>query len=91
VEALVPLRYPGILNVASGASPSVLDVAHAVAAALGKPGAVTLTDSPDVAREFDLVFDAARLRAVVPDFEFSPLADGLAGYRCTGEKRSPAA
>jgi UDP-glucose 4-epimerase len=79
VMRLLPLRYRGVLNVATGRSLPVVEVAERVHRALGRePNLVHV--GGDAAREFDLVFDISRLRADVPGFAFQDLDVGLRSY-----------
>ncbi len=79
VEALNPLKYDGVLNVATGVSRSVLEMARLVCRVLGRQVEI-VHEAPDEEREFDLSFDNRALTAVLPGFQFSGLEVGIQTY-----------
>lgn len=86
VEALLPLRYDGVLNVATGRSLPLVEIVRRVGRALGTDVRVAHGPSDD-ARAFDLVFDVTRLRGIVPGFEFTDLEDGVGTYSEAPERQ----
>ncbi len=82
MERLLPLRYHGVLNVATGRSLRIIDIVRLIGEVLELDYAPVF-DAPDPTRTFDLVFDIARLKSLVPGFRFSELADGIRTYHNT--------
>lgn len=80
IEGLLPLRYHGVLNVATGRSLRIVDIVRLIGEVL-RLDCAPVFDAPDPARDFDLVFDAGRLRSLLPGFRFSELAEGIRTYR----------
>jgi UDP-glucose 4-epimerase len=81
VLQLLPKKTQGVLNVATGRSLSVNEVAHQVGQAMG--GRFEIVHGPaDASRDFDLVFDNRRLRQLLPGFAFTELSAGLRSYAC---------
>jgi len=79
VLALREVKYNGVLNVATGHSRTLLETAQTIGSVLG--GAFEIVHEPaDASRDFDLVFDNARLRSLFPDFVFTDLATGVRSY-----------
>jgi UDP-glucose 4-epimerase len=79
VHAMIPLEHEGVVNIATGQSFSILDIANAVQKALGFSGVIN-HGPPEGEREFDLCFDPTQLHALVPDFSFCDLKMGLQSY-----------
>lgn len=80
MEGLIPLRYHGVLNVATGRSRRIIDIVQLLMEVL-ELDATPVFDAPDPARTFDLVFDTSRLRSLLPGFQFSEMAEGVRTYR----------
>ncbi len=80
VVELLQRPYHGPLNVATGRSRSMLDVAKLVARVLNIEPRIELVSAPS-RRDFDLVFAPARLRAVTGDFALRDVANSLDEYR----------
>lgn len=80
MEGLLPLRYHGVVNVATGQSRRIVDIARLIGEVL-ELDATTVFDAPDPQRTFDLVFDIGRLRSLLPGFQFSDLVQGIRTYR----------
>lgn len=80
VVELLRQRYHGPLNVATGHSRSMLDVARLVAHVLNIEPRWELLPTPS-RRDFDLVFDPARLQAVAGEVGLRDVADSLGEYR----------
>jgi ADP-L-glycero-D-manno-heptose 6-epimerase len=73
----------GLFNVGTGVARSYLDMAHAVAAAAGRPAEVAFVDMPEALRPQYQSFTCARiarLRAAGYDAPFTPLEAGVARY-----------
>lgn len=79
IEQLLPLRYHGVLNVATGRSLRMRDLVRTIGEVL-HVDITQIFDPPDVKRAFDLVFDIRRLRSLLPTFQFSELAEGIRTY-----------
>ena len=79
MEGLLPLRYHGILNVATGRSVRMIDIVRVIGEVL-ELDYTTVFDAPDPKRTFDLVFDIGRLRSLLPDVRFSEMAEGIRTY-----------
>ncbi len=80
MEDLLPLRYHGVLNVATGRSVRIVDIIRLIGEVL-ELDYTPVFDAPDPQRAFDLVFDIGRLRSLLPGFRFSELAEGIRTYR----------
>lgn len=80
MEGLLPLRYHGVLNVATGRSWRIVDVVRLIGEVL-ELDLTPVFDAPDPKRTFDLVFDVNRLTSLLPGFRFSELAEGIRTYR----------
>jgi UDP-glucose 4-epimerase len=79
ISRLAPLGYHGVLNVVTGQSHSILDIAR-VAGEVLKQKFEIKHEPADTAREFDLEFDNRLLLSIVPGFEFTDLRAGIASY-----------
>ena len=79
LERLIPLRYHGVLNVATGESRSLRQIAQMIGTILGRDVEM-VREGDDQARSFDLQFDIQALRRLVPDVAFSDLAAGVRSY-----------
>ncbi|MDP3723049.1 MAG: NAD-dependent epimerase/dehydratase family protein [Candidatus Omnitrophota bacterium] len=82
IEGLLPLRYHGVVNVATGRSVRIIDIVRLISEVL-KLDYTTVFDEPDPKRTFDLVFDVGRLKSLLPDFQFSELTEGIRTYQWT--------
>jgi nucleoside-diphosphate-sugar epimerase len=80
LEQLIPLRHHGVLNVATGESRTILEIADLLRDVLREEFEIVRGEA-DREREFDLVFDNRRLTALLPDFQFADIASGVASYR----------
>jgi UDP-glucose 4-epimerase len=76
---LIPLKYHGVLNVATGESHSVIDVARLIGRVLQAEFEVVHTPE-DPERDFDLRFDTRSLTSLMPDFRFTDMAAGIRSY-----------
>jgi UDP-glucose 4-epimerase len=76
----VPVDRRLDVNVGAGASASVLEVARAIAAAVGEHATVAVDDPPREASPPDNVLDVSRARALGVLAEPRPLRAGLADY-----------
>jgi nucleoside-diphosphate-sugar epimerase len=70
----------GPLNVATGQSRSIRDIAELIGRVLGIDFEIVEERSQED-REFDLVFDPRRLKALIPAWGFTELEQGIATYR----------
>jgi nucleoside-diphosphate-sugar epimerase len=76
-SSLAALRYAGVVNVATGQSYSILDLAQLSGKAANL--AFEIRHEPvDAAREFDLKFDNRLLLSLLPGFEFTDISAGIA-------------
>lgn len=76
---IAALRYRGVLNAVTGNSHTVRHVAQAVIENLALSAEIRNIPA-DPAREFDLRFDTAKLRMLLPSFKFSELRSGIMSY-----------
>jgi len=76
---VIALRPGAIVNVASGASRAVVEIAKLVGAVLGQEFEI-VPGEEDTERDFDLVFDNQGLRTLLPDFRFTELRRGIESY-----------
>ena len=79
LDALIPLRHPGIVNIATGQSRPILEMAQLVGTALREKFSIE-RQAADAQREFDLVFDTRTLRGLLPGFQFTSLEEGIHTY-----------
>lgn len=79
LELLIPLQYHGIINVATGQSHAIIDLANLVAE-ISQIQFEVIYQPPEVEREFDLMFDTQKLTSLVPNFRFTPLEEGIRSY-----------
>lgn len=82
VERIAQRSRGGVLNVATGASHAVIDIAHMVRETVAPTAEVIRVDGDD-SRQFHLSFDASRLASSVPDVRLTTLREGIARYRET--------
>lgn len=76
---LTARKYNGVLNVATGNSLPMAEIVEKLGDALRmKPHVVSTSGNPD--RDFDLVFDTARLKSLLPEFRFSDVTVGARLY-----------
>jgi nucleoside-diphosphate-sugar epimerase len=80
LRSLIQQPYAGMVNVATGKSYSIVELAGFVAEALGIAPAFQ-HDTADESRDFDLVFDNSLLRSVVADLTFTDIRAALASYK----------
>lgn len=76
---LLPTKNQGVLNVATGRSRSILEIAECVGRVLEEEFEI-VHEAPDEGRQFDLVFDIRCLTSLFPDFRFSDLEVGIRTY-----------
>ncbi|MEG3871085.1 NAD(P)-dependent oxidoreductase [Microcoleus sp. Z1_B5] len=79
LELLIPLQYHGIINVATGQSHAIIDLANLVAE-ISQIQFEVIHQPPEVEREFDLRFDTQKLMSLVPNFRFTSLEEGIRSY-----------
>lgn len=79
LELLIPLQYHGIINVATGQSHAIIDLANLVAE-ISQIQFEVIHQPPEVEREFDLKFDNQKLMSLVPNFRFTNLEEGIRSY-----------
>ena len=79
VMELVPLRYRGVLNVATGESRSILEIVKLIGSVLGKDFEIVCGEAVRE-RDFDLRFDNRLLLKAIPKFHFSGLEAGIRSY-----------
>jgi len=88
IHELSPLRYHGIVNVATGTSRRLIDLITLISQVLVQPCAVT-RESTASSSHSDLVFDTRLLRSLLPDFQFSDIMAGLGTYRVPAKCGEP--
>ncbi|MEG3857503.1 NAD-dependent epimerase/dehydratase family protein [Microcoleus sp. herbarium12] len=76
---LIPLQYHGTINVATGQSHAIIDIANLIAKIFHIELEV-IYQPPEAEREFDLMFDTQKLTSLVPNFRFTPLEEGIRSY-----------
>ena len=79
LDQLLPLRYPGILNVATGESRRLMDIVKLAGDVLKVPFETVYHEGRSD-REFDLAFRTDTLRSLMPGFRFSDLETGVRSY-----------
>lgn len=79
LDALIALRSRQVVNIATGQSRSILEIAEVVGTVLQQPVHIE-RQAADTAREFDLVFDIGRLNGLIPGFQFTSLESGVRTY-----------
>lgn len=79
VSALLPVRYDGVLNVATGRSYHLREIMKLVRDVLHLDFEI-VHDEPDPQRDFDLAFDTRKLTSLIPSFQFSEMALGIRSY-----------
>jgi nucleoside-diphosphate-sugar epimerase len=85
LDALIPLRCRKIVNIATGQSRPILEMAQVVGTVLRKKFSIE-RQVADPQRDFDLVFDTRTLRSLLPGFQFTSLEEGIHTY--LGERPS---
>ncbi len=83
VHLLIPLKHHGILNVATGESHSIFEVAKTVGRVL-QIDFEFIYEPVNKEREFSLAFDNHALHSLIPNFEFTDMADGVRSYLWKG-------
>ena len=76
---LLPLKHHGTLNVVTGESHSIKEVASQVALA-AQIEVEILHEPSDTSRDFDLVFDNSKLQTLIPKVQFTDLSSGIKNY-----------
>ncbi|MEG5028020.1 SDR family oxidoreductase [Microcoleus sp. AT8-B1] len=79
IKLLIPLKYNGIINVATGHSCAIIKIANLVGM-IAQIEFETVYESAEAEREFDLMFDTQKLTSLVPNFRFTPLEEGIRSY-----------
>jgi UDP-glucose 4-epimerase len=79
LQLLIPLRHHGVLNVATGESRSILEIAKLIGSVLRAEFDI-VHEAVDEERDFDLAFDIHTLASLVPAFRFSSMAAGIRSY-----------
>jgi len=79
IQLLIPLKFHGILNVATGHSYTIIDIVNLVGT-LWSMEFETIYEAADAARDFDLVFDTSYLASLLPNFRFTDLEVGMRSY-----------
>jgi UDP-glucose 4-epimerase len=82
LDQLLPLRYHGILNVATGQSRRIIDIVKLVGDVVQLRYETVYADV-DPERDFDLTFQTDTLRSLVPAFQFSDIETGIRSYLST--------
>ncbi|PIR26676.1 MAG: hypothetical protein COX62_01635 [Deltaproteobacteria bacterium CG_4_10_14_0_2_um_filter_43_8] len=73
-------QYHGLVNVASGKSRSILDIAKCIKLVLNLDAEIVVKSSNNN-RTFDLVFDNSKLISSFPEFRFTELETAIKSYR----------
>jgi UDP-glucose 4-epimerase len=79
LDALIELRSKVVVNIATGQSRSILEIAQVVGTVLEQPVLIE-RQAVDAARDFDLVFDIGKLNSLLPGFQFTSLESGVRTY-----------
>lgn len=83
LETLLKLNFSGTLNVATGKSKSIVDIAKLISEVIYKKTnkSVAIEKSEkEHSREFDLEFDISLLKSLIPEIEFTPQDRALPKY-----------
>jgi UDP-glucose 4-epimerase len=79
IDLLLPVKYKGIINVATGRSEFLIDIIERIGQVLEEDFEIVYR-SAESARDFDLVFDNGALMTLFPRFSFSDMTTGLRTY-----------
>jgi len=79
IKGLLPLKYNGVLNVATGQSRSILEIAHLAGSSLDLDFDTVHIETVGE-RDFDLEFDNRKINEILPDFKFEALTVGIDSY-----------
>ena len=79
VKLLVPKEEGDLVNVATGVSMRLLEIAQRIYKVIGQPCDFVFEPRNQL-RSFDLAFDNAKLNKMVPQFSFSPIDVGIKSY-----------
>ncbi|MEG4914780.1 NAD-dependent epimerase/dehydratase family protein [Microcoleus sp. B7-D4] len=79
LQSLIPLKYQGILNVATGHSIPINEIVR-LAGKLLNIEFEMIYEPAEPARDFDLMFDISLISSLVPNFRFSDLEEGIQSY-----------
>jgi nucleoside-diphosphate-sugar epimerase len=71
-------KYQGILNVATGESRSILDIAKCIGRELNIKIEIINTEKDE--RSFNLVFDNSKIKEILPNFSFTEMPFAIADY-----------
>ena len=77
---LLPLKYDGVLNAATGRCHTIHEVVDLIGQVLDVSFKVEYV-ATDTEREFDLVYDNRALMELLPGFEFESLEEGIGSYQ----------
>lgn len=75
---MISKKYQGVINVVKGESRSILDIAKCVGQELNIKIEIVSTEKDE--RSFDLVFDNAKIKEILPDFRFTEMTRTIADY-----------
>lgn len=78
--SLAEQKFSGVLNIATGISRPISDIAQILVATI-KEKAEIISDQQASPRSFDLIFDNSKLRTVLPEFRFTDLHQALLAYK----------
>ena len=78
IAMLIHKKYKGVINIATGKSRTILDIAKCVGQILNIELEIIGVERD--ARTFDLVFDTGRLKEIFPEFRFIELPTAIAAY-----------
>ena len=81
VRRLATAQHEGVVNVATGKSHSIQELALLAGEVLNQEFQIE-REPADSAREFDLVFDNRRLLSLTAGFTFTDISNGLRSYAC---------
>ncbi|MBU1858299.1 MAG: SDR family oxidoreductase [Verrucomicrobia bacterium] len=79
IKEILPLKYKGVLNVATGQPKSLIETAHLIGSLLNLGYEIRHVPR-DNERYFDLIFDNHRIFEVLPGFRFSDISVGIKSY-----------
>lgn len=79
LQSLLPLKYQGILNIATGRSTPINEIVQMAGKILSIEFEI-IYESADSTREFDLMFDISLISSLVPNFRFTHLEEGIQSY-----------
>lgn len=77
---MISKKYQGVINVVKGESRSILDIAQCVGQELNINIKIEIISTEKDERSFDLVFDNAKIKEILPDFRFTEMTCTIADY-----------